>query len=217
MSKQVTFVEILRWLKSIWRRLLDDYQWNIARQRWWAKGVSIAPSATIFVARGSRLSIGAGSLVGAHSILDLQTDPLAEKASRSILIIGNRTAINEFNNIRPGGATIIIGDNCLISQYVSIIGSNHALETGVPMRDQAWNMQSSGVTIGNDVWIGTHAVVLPGVKIGDGAVVAAGAIVTDDVPPNTIVGGVPAKTLKKRADSTDKKGKQFNLDESTSL
>jgi acetyltransferase-like isoleucine patch superfamily enzyme len=52
--------------------------------------------------------------------------------------------------------------------------------------------------IGNDVWIGTHAVILPGVTIGDGAVVGAGAVVTKDVPAYSIVGGVPAKVLKYR-------------------
>lgn len=52
--------------------------------------------------------------------------------------------------------------------------------------------------IGNDVWIGTGAIVLNGVNIGDGAVVAAGAVVTKDVPPYTIVGGVPAKVIRKR-------------------
>ena len=53
------------------------------------------------------------------------------------------------------------------------------------------------ITIGNDVWIGGNSTILPGVTIGDGAVVAAGAVVTKDVEPNTIVGGVPAKVIKK--------------------
>lgn len=57
---------------------------------------------------------------------------------------------------------------------------------------------ASPVNIGNDVWIGQNVVILPGVTIHDGAVLAAGAVVTHDVPPYTIVGGVPAKTIKKR-------------------
>lgn len=59
-----------------------------------------------------------------------------------------------------------------------------------------------GPIIGNDVWIGTRAIILNDVKIGNGAVVAAGAVVTKDVEPYTIVGGVPAKTIKKRFDDT---------------
>ena len=56
------------------------------------------------------------------------------------------------------------------------------------------------ITIGNDVWIGANAIILPGVTIGDGAVIAAGAIVTKDIPPYAIVGGVPAKVIKYRFD-----------------
>lgn len=61
------------------------------------------------------------------------------------------------------------------------------------------------VVIGNDVWIGSNAIVLQGVTIGDGAVVAAGAVVTKDVPSYTVVGGVPAKVIKKRFDSSIEK------------
>lgn len=53
------------------------------------------------------------------------------------------------------------------------------------------------ITIGDDVWIGGHSTILPGVTIGNGAIVAAGAVVTKDVEPNTVVGGVPAKVIKK--------------------
>ena len=60
---------------------------------------------------------------------------------------------------------------------------------------------SSKIIIGNDVWIGRRAIILDGVEIGDGAVVAAGAVVTKDVPPYAIVGGVPAKVLKYRFES----------------
>jgi len=56
------------------------------------------------------------------------------------------------------------------------------------------------VEIGNDVWIGSHVLIMDGVKIGDGAVIAAGAVVTKDVAPYTIVGGIPAKVIKRRFD-----------------
>ena len=57
-----------------------------------------------------------------------------------------------------------------------------------------------GVTLGHDVWIGARAIVLDGVKVGTGAIVAAGAVVTEDVPPYAMVGGVPARTVRKRFD-----------------
>ncbi len=58
------------------------------------------------------------------------------------------------------------------------------------------NLIPSRIVIGRDVWLGANAKVLPGVTIGDGAIVAAGAVVTKDAPPNTVVGGVPAKVIK---------------------
>ena len=62
------------------------------------------------------------------------------------------------------------------------------------------NIQIGDIIIGNDVWIGYEAVILPGVTIGDGAVIGCRAVVTKDVPPYTIVGGVPAKPIRKRFD-----------------
>ena len=115
------------------------------------------------------------------------------------MIVGKRVAINEFNNIRVGGGEIYIGDNCLVSQFVSIIGSNHAISLNVPIRDQPWDMARRTVMIDDDVWIGAHATVLPGVRIGSGAVIAAGAVVTTDIPANAIVGGVPAKVIGYRS------------------
>lgn len=62
------------------------------------------------------------------------------------------------------------------------------------------NIQIGDIIIGNDVWIGYEAVILPGVTIGDGAVIGCRAVVTKDIPPYTIVGGVPAKPIRKRFD-----------------
>ena len=62
---------------------------------------------------------------------------------------------------------------------------------------EAWDNRG-GITVGNDVWIGYEAVILAGVTIGDGAIIAARAVVTQDVPPYTIVGGVPARPIRKR-------------------
>ncbi len=87
---------------------------------------------------------------------------------------------------------IEIGNNVLIGQQVVLATLNHDL---IPIKRA--NMQPSPIKIGNDVWIGAHATILPGVTIGDGAVIAAGAVVTKDVPKNTVVAGVPAKVIKK--------------------
>ena len=79
---------------------------------------------------------------------------------------------------------VVIGDNCTISHGATIGISHRGKNRGCP-------------TLGNKVWIGSNATVLPGVTIGDGAIIAAGAVVTKDVSEKTVVGGVPAKFIKK--------------------
>lgn len=188
----------LRWLKSLARRLRQDLVSDLRRQRWWAEGVSVSPLAIINTDQGSELQIGRGSMIGPYTLLNLLSDPLAAQPRPSVLHIGERTAINEFNNIRAAGSEITIGNNCLLAQYVSIIGSNHATTRGKPMRDQPWDMTKTGVFIGDDVWIGVQAVILPGVNVGSGSVVAAGAVVTKDIPEYAVAAGIPAKVMRYR-------------------
>jgi len=88
-----------------------------------------------------------------------------------------------------GGITI--GDGALIGHQVVLATLNHLLDP-----DKRQSMIPSPISIGRNVWIGSHATVLGGVKIGDNAVIAAGAVVTDDVSANTVVGGIPAKFIK---------------------
>ena len=86
---------------------------------------------------------------------------------------------------------IEIGDNVQIGHQTVIATLNHDLNP-----ERRWNMIPAPVKIGNNVWIGSHATILAGVTIGDNSVVAAGAVVTKDVPANVVVGGVPAKIIK---------------------
>ncbi|GAB2547759.1 sugar O-acetyltransferase [Gracilibacillus alcaliphilus] len=83
---------------------------------------------------------------------------------------------------------IEIGDGALIGMNVTIATLNHGLSL-----DTRNTTYSSPVKIGSQVWIGSNATILPGVTIGDNSVIAAGAVVTKDVPANTVVAGVPAK------------------------
>lgn len=77
--------------------------------------------------------------------------------------------------------------------------ANHSFEDmDTPMRLQG-DDESRPITVGNDVWIGRRAMVMPGVSIGNGSIVAAGAVVTRDVPEFSVVAGVPAKVVKMRA------------------
>jgi maltose O-acetyltransferase len=92
---------------------------------------------------------------------------------------------------------LIIGNNVMISPYVMITTAIHNFsEVDVPMQLQG--MSSEKVVIEDDVWIGGKSLILPGVKIGRGSIIAAAAVVTRDVPPYAIVGGNPAKVIKYR-------------------
>lgn len=106
------------------------------------------------------------------------------------LRFGKRVFVNSGCKFQDQGG-ITIGDDVLIGHNVVIATLNHAMEP-----DHRGDLIPGAVYVGNKVWIGSNATILPGVKIGDGAVVAAGAVVTKDVAPLTVVGGVPAKILK---------------------
>jgi len=111
---------------------------------------------------------------------------------------------------------LIIGKFCSIACGAKFMftSGNHKLKSlanySFPVFFEEWGLDGKNVTdawdnkgdivIGNDVWIGYEAVIMPGVKIGDGAIIATRAVVTHDVPPYTIVGGVPAKVIRKRFD-----------------
>ena len=106
------------------------------------------------------------------------------------ITIGKNVFINSGCCFQDQGG-IEIGNNVLIGQQVVLATLNHDL-----MPEKRANMSPAPIKIGNDVWIGAHATILAGVTIGNGAVIAAGAVVTKDVPENTVVGGVPAKIIK---------------------
>jgi acetyltransferase-like isoleucine patch superfamily enzyme len=110
--------------------------------------------------------------------------------------IGNDVFIGcncEFN-ITAG---IEIGDDCLIASGCRFIDHDHGIKVGVLMRNQ--HGAEMPIVLGNNVWLGCNVIVLKGVSIGDGAIVAAGAVVTKSILPNEIWAGVPARKVGQRS------------------
>jgi acetyltransferase-like isoleucine patch superfamily enzyme len=109
--------------------------------------------------------------------------------------IGQDCLVGEYSVIRGQGG-VEIGDRVYTSPFTQIIAVNHVFDDATrPFVEQGITAQ--GIVIEDDVWLGAGAVITDGVRIGKGAVVAAGAVVTKDVEPHTVVGGVPARLIKK--------------------
>ena len=154
-----------------------------------------------FKEKGKRLKIGkgvrfvsrnfeifAGNYVTLYRYVKLSVYGNNTKKARLYLgngvSIGNRTELHVGDQISIGDGTLISWDCCIMDR------DYHKLDSNVE--------RTSPVTIGKHCWIGCNSIVLKGVTIGDGAVVAAGSVVTKDVPPGALVGGNPAKIIKEK-------------------
>lgn len=158
---------------------------------------------------------------------DKQTVYLRNVISRENIEVGDYTIYNDFvndpcmfeqNNVLyqypVNHDRLIIGKYCSIACGAKFIftSANHTMQSlatyPFPIFFEEWNLSGADITkawdnkgdivIGNDVWIGYEAVIMPGITIGDGAIIGTRAVVTKDVPPYAIVGGVPAKIIRKR-------------------
>lgn len=158
---------------------------------------------------------------------DVQTIYLKNAVTDSGITVGDYTMYNDFvndptdfqkNNVLYhypiNHDKLVIGKFCSIACGAKFLfnSANHTMASlstyPFPLFFDEWELEKKNVTeawdnkgdiiIGNDVWIGYEAVILAGVKIGDGAIIGTRAVVTKDVPPYTVVGGVPAKPIRKR-------------------
>lgn len=158
---------------------------------------------------------------------DFQTIYLKNVITRDNIKVGDYTIYNDFyndprdfekNNVLYqypiNNDKIVIGKFCSIACKAKFLmtSGNHTIKSlstyTFPIFYEEWGLDVSHITdawdnkgdilIGNDVWIGYDAIIMPGVKIGDGAIIGTRAVVTNDVSPYAIVGGVPAKVIKKR-------------------
>lgn len=158
------------------------------RQKIYGRNVKIK----YFVELSSRKYITFGKDVAIDSLCRIIAD------TDGFITFGNNVALNRNVLINArGGGRIIVGNDVLIGPNVVIRSNNHRFESlDIPINSQ-------GVTLGciiieDDVWIAANCVILPNVKIGKGAIIGAGSVVTRDVEPYSIMGGIPAKKIGSR-------------------
>ena len=155
-----------------------------------------------------RIALGRGCKIHADASVDASRSPGVRFGDKVTLNryayvqggsggvrLGDRVEINNFSIVNGTGG-VDIGDDTLVGPGVRIISYQHRHSRAATIRSQP--VDARPIRIGRDVWLGANSVILAGVSIGDGAVVAAGAVVREDVPAYAIVAGVPATVRKTR-------------------
>jgi len=173
--------EIYRELKEGRLRLAHE-----PSMRWWQE------KAAFFHAHSIERAIENGMKVGK----DPRVEPMVIFMGQEKITIGDNFTCSFGATFRAVDEEITIGDDVNVGPCAAVIGANHGTAPDKTMREQPH--QSKPVTIGDDVWIGAGAIILPGATIGRGTVVAAGSVVTGEVPEMCVVAGSPAKKVRDR-------------------
>lgn len=147
-------------------------------------GCSFGSGVKLRVTDGGKLYVKSGTSIASGANITVQSGRLD---------IGNNVFVG-IGSIIVAKESIIIGNDALIAEYVVIRDQDHRYGSG-PIKDAGFI--TGPISIGRDVWIGCKATILRGVSIGDHSVVAAHAVVNEDVPSGVIVAGIPARIIKK--------------------
>ena len=157
------------------------------------KRVFVAAGAELVAERGEEIVVGDGGMILRGALLY----PYGGR-----ITIGKRVGINPYCVIYGHGG-VTIGDDVLIATGCTIIPANHNIaDLTTPINSQG--LTTKGIIIEDDVWLAARVTVLDGVRIGKGAVLGAGAVVTHDIPPYAIAVGVPARVVGSRLPDTQK-------------
>ena len=169
-----------------------------ARQLFSGKGVEIGDFSIVDCLSQEGLSIGSGSKIGAFSIIKVSGSLSALGLG---IHIGKNVGIGDFAHIGGAGG-VNIGDDTIAGSNLSIHPENHNFaDLESPIRLQGVSHQ--GISIGKNCWLGAKVTFLDGSSVGDGCVVAAGAVVNKVFGDNLIIGGVPARVIGERSDGDE--------------
>ncbi len=149
---------------------------------WWPGGTFFNQLRVFFLRRV--ITIGSGTKLQKNVYV----------GSGNNVVIGKNCQINEHVRLD----NVSIGNNVMIAREVVFLGKTHNNDSStIPMSEQGFSEDFYSVVC-DDVWIGLRSIILPGIEIGRGAIVGAGSVVTKNIPPLTVWGGVPAKLIKSR-------------------
>jgi len=181
-------IKIVRYYFRIIRKLLYFHYYNVTISQEFAEG------------KGCIMKADNTSIIKFEGYAHIENYVILLSLGNSLISLGRNIFIGDYSTIRcHSDARVIIGDDTMLSQGVKLISTNHAYRgKNMLIKNQHVNDEKKGITIGNDCWIGAGAIVLPGVKIGNGVVVAASAVVTKDIPDYAVVVGNPARVISFR-------------------
>ncbi len=191
-----TFRIIFRKATSLLKNISRVFSSKVSRMKINLLQINIILSEKISF--GKNVTIGTSDngaiVIGKNVVIE---DDVELTARQGKITIGDNTFIGKGSQI-ISKESITIGKDCLIAAYSIIRDVNHGIKKNKPINIQAHDIKE--IIIEDDVWLGSHSTIIAGVKICKGAVVGANAVVTKDVEPYTVVGGVPAKFIKNRED-----------------
>lgn len=159
----------------------------------WGQWVKIEEGVRLSGLGRGYLTLGNNVGIGAHSRIEVAS---SFNNLGSHITLGDNVGLGPFAHLGGAGG-LEIGAGCIIGPYLSCHPENHVFsDLEVPIRHQGVTRQ--GIRIGANCWIGAKVTILDGVEIGEGSVIAAGAVVTQSMPAFSVIGGVPARLLKSR-------------------